>query len=536
MAESRPTFMVTTPIYYINAPLHLGHAYCTIACDALARFHRLKGEEVFFLTGLDEHGANIEKIAKEQGTTPEKWADDMAQKDRDFWRDLGITNDDLIRTTEKRHEKSVQELWKRIAAGKAPDGGPNLTLGEYEGWYCRPCETYYLEGDLADGNCPIHGTPAEKLKEETYFFRLSAYQEWFEKEVMSNREFVVPDTRYNEVAGFVREGLRDVSVSRSNIGWGIPVPGNPKHVVYVWFDALINYITAAGFPDDMARFGRLWPAVHVIGKEILRFHAVLWPVMLKAAGLPLPRKIVAHGWWTVEGEKMSKSKGNVIDPREYAKEFSLDAVRYCLLREMPFGADGDFARKRFIERYNADLANVFGNLAHRTISMAFRYLNGVVKRPVAGSPWEESFRGRWPKDAHPELDAEIKERCSRGLTFIQSACMASGGQPLKVPQFQDSLVNLLEIIAFGNKYIDTEAPWNKTKEEQERVLGAVLELLEAASWPLLAFIPDAALKLRKQLGLVDSLPPGQVKRAPLPEAFNLAQGDPLFPRIDTKKK
>ncbi len=525
------SFMVTTPIYYINAPLHLGHAYCTIACDALARWHRLRGDEVLFLTGLDEHGANIEKIAKEQGTTPEAWADGMAQKARDFWRDLGITHDDFIRTTEKRHVRAVQELWKRIAAGKAPDDGkPNLYLGEYEGWYCRPCEAYFQESELADGKCPVHGIEAEKLKEESYFFHLSGYQKWFEKELLANREFVVPEARFNEVAGFVREGLRDVSVSRTKIGWGIPVPGDSRHVVYVWFDALINYITAAGFPDDEAKFGKFWPAVNVIGKEILRFHAVLWPAMLTAAGLPVPAKVVAHGWWTVEGEKMSKSKGNVIDPREYAREFSLDAVRYCLLREIPFGGDGDFARKRFIDRYNADLANDFGNLAHRTIAMAFKYLAGKVKRPAADSPWEGFLAKRWPEKDHAALWRGVRELEKGGLSTLQAFFVRLTDGPLGVPKFQEALSDIWEVIGFGNKYLDTEAPWNRPPDVQELILGHVLLLLEAASFPLLAFIPAAAARLRERLGL-----PGGA-RAPLGPEFALMQGDPLFPRVETKKK
>jgi len=548
--SSKKAFFVTTPIYYVNAPLHMGHAYCTIAADTLARWHRLRGEDVFFLTGTDEHGANIVKIAEETGVSPQAWVDDMAAKHQEFNRELSISNDDFIRTSEKRHEKVVQEFWRKLKAGKAPDGKPNIYLGEYEGLYCRPCENYFQEADLIGGNCPIHGLPVEKLKEECYFFNLSGYQKFFEtfldeeEKKGANDRFVVPDVRFNEVAGLVKQGLKDRAITRTKITWGVPVPDDPKHVVYVWFDAVMNYVTAAGFNLDQEMFGRLWPAdMHLIGKEIIWFHALMWPAMLKGAGLPLPKKIAAHGWWTVEGEKISKSRGNAVDPRTFAEDViadravRLDSIRYYLMREIGFGSDGDFSKHRFVERYNADLANDFGNLAHRTISMAFRYLGGKVRRPRGPSPWEEFIRNRWKDEG---LHGDIKETASGGLTFTQAALVEFMDGPLAVPQFQGSLCDIWEVIGHGNKYLDTQAPWNKPKEEQEEILGHVLELLEAVSWPLWAFIPALAARLRERLGLKDAWPSARggekAERAALPEVFSLAEGDPLFPRIDTRKK
>ncbi|MEK7767616.1 MAG: methionine--tRNA ligase, partial [bacterium] len=296
-------FYVTTPIYYANALVHLGHAYSSTASDVLARWHRLRGDETFFLTGTDEHGGNVEKVAREHGVEPQAWVDRIAAEDQALFREIGISNDDFIRTTEARHRRACDAFWRAVAAGKAPDGGPNIRKGAYEGLYCRPCEAYYAEPDLINGLCPIHKTPVETVKEETYFFRLSAWQgklaELYAGRRAAGRPFVVPDSRANEVEGLMREGLRDVSISRSKLKWGIPVPDDPGHVIYVWFDALINYLTAVGYPDAAAARWKYWPAdLHVVGKEIIRFHAILWPAMLMAAGLELPGKIVVHGFLT----------------------------------------------------------------------------------------------------------------------------------------------------------------------------------------------------------------------------------------------
>lgn len=518
-------FYVTTPIYYVNAPVHLGHVYCSTACDVLARWHRLAGHDTFFLTGLDEHGGNIEKVAQEHGVTPQAWCDRIAGEDRAVFTEMGISNDDFIRTTEDRHRRATEAFWKAVVAGKAPDGKPNISKGEYQGLYCSKCEAFYLEGDVVDGLCPVHQTPVEKLKEETYFFHLSGYQqhlaEFFEAESKkpANERFVVPETRFNEVRGLLHEGLRDVSISRTKIGWGFPVPGDPAHVIYVWFDALINYLTVLGYPDTSGPRWSYWPAnVHVIGKEIMRFHALLWPAMLEAAGLPKPRRVVAHGWWLVEGDKMSKSTGNVVDPVAYAREFSLDAVRHFLLAEKGFGTDGDFSRRRFIERYNTDLANIFGNLSHRTISMAQKYFAAKVPRPAARSNLSLFLPPETALADQPN-GADMREQL---MNFV--------APPMAIPDFQVALENLWTCFRCANKYIDDRAPWKQSPEDQAVTLGNVLELLEAASWPLLAFMPEKAVKLRAMLGL----PANQ--RAPLPEIFTLVPGDPLFPRFETKPK
>ncbi len=526
-------FMVTTPIYYVNAPVHMGHAYTSIACDVLARWRRLRGDEVFFLTGVDEHGGNIEKVAKEAGVSPQAWCDRIAADDRSFFDDYGIAYDDFIRTTEERHARACEAFWQAVAAGNAPDGKPNLSKGVYEALYCSRCEANYAEGELVDGNCPVHGLPVEKLSEETYFFHLAGYQQvldaFFEAEAAKNpdRRFIVPESRFNEVRGILKEGLRDASVSRTKIAWGFPVPGDPAHVMYVWFDALINYLTALGYPDRTGRRWGFWPAdLHVMGKEIIRFHCLLWPAMLRAAGLPLPRKIVVQGWWTVEGQKMSKSLGNVVDPRALAAKYGLDAVRHFLLAEIAYGADGDFSERRFIERYNTDLANVFGNLAHRTISMAFKYFGGKVPRPSGGSPWKDRIAELWPG----RVAAIEALAAAESLSFVQAAFVVIGDEALAVPQFQDAITDAWALIKHGNLFIDQQAPWKQPPAEQAATLGHVLELLEAASWPLLAFLPGTAARLRAQLGLSAD------RRAPLQAEFHLVLGDPLFPRIDTKKK
>ncbi len=534
-------FYVTTPIYYVNAPLHLGHAYATISCDTLARWRRLKGDEVFFLTGTDEHGGNIEKIASENGKSPQEWVDEMSARGVAFFRGLGISNDDFIRTTEERHRLATEAFWKKVAGNRTEDGREYIYKGEYEGWYCRSCEAYFVESELVDGRCPIHpNLRAEKIKEETYFFRLSAFQGYFEdlfskqKAKPAEERLVVPDVRFNEVYGLIKDKLRDVSITRTKIKWGFKVPGDPEHVIYVWFDALINYLTAIGYPDvNCEKFKRYWPAeMHVIGKEIMRFHVLLWPAMLKAAGLDLPKKVAAHGFWTIDGEKMGKSAGNAIDPRACAKEYSCDALRYFLLREIPFGHDGDFSMKRLIERYNADLANDFGNLAHRTMSMAHRYLNGQVRVPGGESPWEAFIRNQedWKKqEGDKAIIGAIEAAAGERLSFVQAAFECFAERPLRVPQFQDALNDMWRVIKHGHKYLDTQAPWNQPKEKQEEVLGHVLVLLEAASWPLKAFMPEKAAELRRQLGM----PPDE---RPQFDSFKLIAGDPLFPRIDTKKK
>ena len=372
-------FYITTPIYYVNDVPHIGHAYTTLACDVLARYKRARGYEVFFLTGTDEHGQKVEKAAVAKGETPLELADRVMKRFQALWEKLGISNSDFIRTSQERHKKGVRALFELI------QGKGDIYLGDYEDWYCTPCETFWTELQLMDGNCPDCGRPTEKLKEESYFFRMSKYQQALLDHIEANPDFIQPRSRRNEIVNFVKEGLRDLSISRTTFSWGIPVPGNEKHVVYVWFDALTNYITALGYPDDPeGNYAKFWPVdVHVIGKDILRFHTVYWPTFLLAAGLPLPKKVFAHGWWTVEGQKMSKSLANVVEPNMLVDKYGVDAIRYFLLREVPFGLDGDFSHSALVHRINSDLANDLGNLVCRSTAMLAKYFDGVLPAAAA---------------------------------------------------------------------------------------------------------------------------------------------------------
>ena len=371
-------FYVTTPIYYVNDAPHIGHAYTTLACDTIARFARLEGRRVRFLTGTDEHGQKVEKAAAAAGKAPQAFTDEVSQRFRDLARRMQITNDDFIRTTEARHRVGVQALWRELAARD------QIYLGTYAGWYSVRDESFYAENELVDGRAPT-GAPVEWVEEPSYFFRLSAWQQRLLDFYEAHPDFILPASRRNEVVSFVRRGLQDLSVSRTSFAWGVPVPDDPDHVVYVWLDALTNYMTALGYPDcDSKDFRDFWPAdVHVVGKDILRFHAVFWPAFLLAAGLAPPRRVFAHGWWTNEGEKISKSLGNVIDPIELIDTYGLDQTRYFLLREVPFGNDGDFSRTAMITRMNRDLANDYGNLVQRVLSMIQRNCAGRLPHPGA---------------------------------------------------------------------------------------------------------------------------------------------------------
>ncbi|HPP37120.1 MAG TPA: methionine--tRNA ligase [Thermosynergistes sp.] len=511
--EEKRRFFITTPIYYVNDVPHIGHAYTTVAADVMARYHRMKGEDVLFSTGTDEHGQKIQRAAANKGMTSKELADKTVENFKALWQKLNISNDDFIRTTEERHHKTVQTIF-----GLLREKG-DIYKGTYEGWYCVPCETYVPESQMGEGRtCPSCGRQLEMMSEESYFFRMSSYQGPLLKYYEEHPDAILPESRYNEIVSFIRGGLKDQSVSRTTISWGIPVPGDEKHVIYVWFDALINYLTVCGYPDD-ERWRLYWPEVrHLVGKDIARFHCVIWPAMLLAAGLTPPKQVFAHGWWTVEGEKMSKSLGNVVDPFEMVDLYGVDPFRYFLLREVPFGLDGDFSELAMVSRINSDLANDLGNLLSRTLQMVIQFKGGKV--PCPGETGG--------------LESDIASMAERSFEAVDVA--------MRRFAYDEALKTIWAFIGRANKYIDETEPWRLGREGKEERLDTVLftlcESLRLISLLIAPFIPDAAERLWNQLGLSSSpqsLGYASFRWGNFPPGTAVKRGSSLFPRIDIKR-
>ena len=505
MTADRP-FFVTTPIYYVNDTPHLGHAYTTVACDALARFMRLDGRQVKFLTGTDEHGQKVEQSARLAGISPQQFTDRISEAFRDMTRLLDISNDDFIRTTEPRHVRGAQVLWQEL------ERRGEIYLGRFAGWYSVRDEAFYDEGELVDGKAPT-GAEVEWLEEENYFFRLSAWQDRLLAYYDANPDAVSPRSRRNEVVSFIRAGLRDLSISRTSFNWGIPVPGHPEHVIYVWLDALANYITAVGYPDTQSpEFSAFWPAdLHVVGKDIVRFHAVYWPAFLMAAGLEPPRRVFAHGWWTVEGQKMSKSLNNFIPPKQLVDTYGLDPVRYFLLRELPFGSDGDFSHRAVVGRLNGDLANDFGNLAQRVLVMINRNCGGCVPDPgELGAP-----------------DKALLDTAQKLLGAVRAHVAEQA--------FHLALEAIWRVVGEANRYIDERAPWALSRSDPARmrtVLYTLAETLRHLAILVQPFVPAAARKLLDQLAVPQTARDfAALAEAPLAPGTQLPKPDAIFPRF-----
>lgn len=504
----------TTPIYYVNDRPHIGHLYTTVVTDALARYFRLRGDDVRMLTGTDEHGQNIEKVAKKEGVEPIVIADRHAPTFKKLWQTFGIANDDFIRTTEPRHRKGVEEIIHRL------DAAGDLYTASHEGWYCPPCEAFYPEKDLVDGSCPVHGSKLELQKEENVFFRLSKYGDRLLKlydEGVEGRPFVFPDTRLNEVRSFVASGLKDLSVSRTSISWGLPFPGRPGHVVYVWLDALVNYVTALGFGSgDMSLYERYWPGIHVIGKDILRFHAVYWPAFLMSAGMPLPRQVVGHGWWLRDARKMSKSVGNVVNPDELVEAFGVDALRWHFVAAMSFGQDANFSDEDFLAGYNADLANGLGNTLSRAVKMA-----------------GDAFGGKTP--AEPCDDNEIRTAAAE--------CVAAWTSAFESYRLQDAAAALRTLVTRIDGYIAAKEPWKKVKAEGvtpaiHRIHYATLEGIRVAACMLAPIAPSTATEIFRRLGIekrAEDVRGADLAWGGLPLGAPLPHAPPLFPRADAKE-
>lgn len=511
---NKKTYYITTPIYYPSANLHIGNTYTTVAADAIARFKRLTGYETFFLTGTDEHGQKIQRLAEGKGITPIEYVDEIVAGIKELWKMMNVSYDKFIRTTEEYHIEAVQKIFKQLY-----DQG-DIYKSEYEGLYCTPCESFWTETQLVDGKCPDCGRPVEKTKEEAYFFKMSKYADRLIEHIENHPEFIQPESRKNEMLNnFLRPGLQDLCVSRTSFNWGIPVTFDEKHVIYVWIDALANYATALGFQNSNDElYKKFWPAnVHLVGKDILRFHTIYWPIMLMALGQPLPKQVFGHGWLLVDGGKMSKSKGNVVDPVTLVKHFGTDAVRYYLLHEIPFGQDGLYTSEIFIKKTNSDLANDLGNLVNRTIAMVHKYFDGIIQAPTA-------------KEA---IDEELIKVALEAPAKVEGRMDA-----LKLPEALDEIWS---VVRRSNKYIDETMPWVLAKDEEKKerlgtVLYNLIESLRIVSVMLSAFLPETSEKINKQLNASkitwDSLASFDGTEA----GTKVGEGEVIFPRIDVEKK